>query len=135
MQVSTVVHLLDTELPSTDHFPANFSLIEHSSSAGMLFPKPSLPSEPLSYVPLTSPGVGCPSSHSSGAPKVDDRALAYLHRDVVPRGQALADGRQGGLLDVPDAPVDAIDGVVAFPLPRGFVPTTDRIQQTRVCKA
>lgn len=61
--------------------------------------------------------------------------LAYLHRDVVPRGQALADCRQGGLLNVPDAPVDAIDGVVAFPLPRGFVPTMDRIQQMRVCKA
>lgn len=96
---------------------------------------PSLPSEHLPYFLPTSPGAGCPSSHSSGAPKVDDRALAYLHRDVVPRGQALADGRQRGLLNVPDAPVDAIDGVVAFPLPRGFVPETDRIKQTRVCRA
>lgn len=56
---------------------------------------------------------------------------AYLHGDVVPRGQALADSGQRGLLDVPDAPVDAVNGVVTFPLSRGLVPGRDTASRTR----
>lgn len=59
------------------------------------------------------------------------RAPAYLHWDVIPRGQALADSCQRGLLDVPDATVDAINGVVTLPLSRGLVSGRDIGSQTQ----
>lgn len=49
-------------------------------------------------------------------------SLPHLHRDVIPGGQALADGGERGLLNVPDASVDPIDGEITFALPWGLVP-------------
>lgn len=50
--------------------------------------------------------------------------LVYLQGDVVSAGQTLTHGGEGHLLDVPDALVDAVDGLVTLPLPRGLVPMT-----------
>ena len=46
----------------------------------------------------------------------------HLHGDVVAAGQGQVHGGQRGVLDVPDALVDVVDGVVALPLAWGFVP-------------
>lgn len=56
--------------------------------------------------------------------------LVYLQRDVVSAGQTLTHGGEGHLLDVPDALVDAVDGLVTLPLPRGLVPMTT--EETRL---
>lgn len=53
-------------------------------------------------------------------------SLPHLHRDVIPGGQALAHSSERGLLNVPDAPVDAIDGEITFALPWGLVPARQR---------
>lgn len=46
----------------------------------------------------------------------------YLQGDVIAGGEALVDRSQGRLFDVPDALVDVVDGGVALPLPRSFIP-------------
>lgn len=53
-------------------------------------------------------------------------SLPHLHRDVIPGGQALAHSSERGLLNVPDASVDPIDGEITFSLPWGLVPATQR---------
>lgn len=50
--------------------------------------------------------------------------MVYLEGDVVSAGQTLTHGNEGHLLNVPDALVDAVDGLVTLPLPRGLVPMT-----------
>lgn len=52
--------------------------------------------------------------------------LPHLHGDVIPGGQALADSGERGLLNVPDAFVDPIDGEITFSLPWGLVPARQR---------
>lgn len=56
---------------------------------------------------------------------------AHLHRDVIPGGQALAHSSEGGLLNVPDAPVDAIDGQITLTLPWGLVPARQTLSSAR----
>lgn len=73
MQVNTVVHL--------KNYPAPIIFLQTSASLNILlqlacsFPSPLCLLSPCPTSPLTSLGVGCPSPHSSGAPKVDDLSL------------------------------------------------------------
>ncbi len=61
--------------------------------------------------------------------------LVYLQRDVISAGQTLTHGGEGHLLDVPDALVDAVDGLVTLPLPRGLVPvTTEEMSLLQGCR-
>lgn len=56
--------------------------------------------------------------------QVLDILFVYLEGDVVSAGQTLTYSGEGHLLNVPDALVDAVDGLVTLPLPRGLVPMT-----------
>ena len=152
IQLNMVTPLTDTLLFDNNHFLPNFS---HSArvpspkhcSLLQMCPTPSqelprlVPGEdgPMMKLlhqqhvgtipPFPKPGAGILQSFQrlSGWP----HSPIYLHGDVIPRGQALADGRQRGLLDVPDAPVDAVDGEVTLSLSRGLVPRRDRASWTQ----
>ncbi len=61
--------------------------------------------------------------------------LVYLQRDVISAGQTLTHGGERHLLDVPDALVDAVDGLVTLPLPRSLVPvTTEEMSLLQGCR-
>lgn len=81
------------------------------------------------WSPSPSPEAWCWVFSTSRDLWSGHRAPAYLHRDVIPCGQALADGCERGLLNVPDASVDAIDRVVTLSLSRGLVPGRNRAGQ------
>lgn len=49
-------------------------------------------------------------------------AGTHFHGDIISAGQGLSHGGQGSLLNVSDALIDVIDGVIALSLSRRFVP-------------
>lgn len=60
--------------------------------------------------------------------------FCYLQRDVVSTRETLTHGGERHLLNVPDALVDAVDGLVTFSLPGGLIPmTTQRERLLQGC--
>lgn len=49
-------------------------------------------------------------------------ARTHFHGDIISAGQGLSDRGQGSLLNVSDALIDVIDGVITLSLARRFVP-------------
>lgn len=151
-QLNMVTPRTDTRLFDNNHFLPNFShgTLVPSPNHCSLLPICPTSSQELSRLvpgedgpmmkllhqqcvgiipPFPKPGAGILQSFQRllGWP----HSPTYLHGDVIPRGQALADGRQRGLLDVSDAPVDAVDGEVTLSLSRGLVPRRDRASWTQ----
>lgn len=79
---------------------------------------------------LHETAAGLRSLHAAESPGKDAQSLRLAHSmslthllgDILPGGQLLADGSEGCLVHLPQAPVQDLNGLIALPLSWSFVP-------------